>query len=89
MHKTECFMHSLSPLPKIFAQFSVSDGAGASIAFAVLKDYGIINEQNKELIIDRSKVRRKRKKERSPNQSFQKHHQVCRGYILMEKKTAH
>ena len=49
----------------------MSDRAGAYIASAVLKDYGIIDGQNKELIIDRSKVKWERKKERRHNQNFQ------------------
>ena len=62
---------SLPTLAKICDRFSVSDRDGASIASAVLKDYDIIDGQNKELIIDRSKVGREREKERRHNQNFQ------------------
>ena len=62
---------SLPTLAKICDRFSVSDQAGASIASAVLKDYGTVYRKNKNLIIDRSKVRREREKERRHNQSFQ------------------
>ena len=62
---------SLRTLAKICARFSVSDRACASAASILLKNYGIIDGQNKELIIERSKVRWKREKERRHNQSFQ------------------
>ena len=42
----------------------VSDRAGASIASAILKDVGIITEENTTEVIDRSKIRRERKKTR-------------------------
>ena len=42
-----------------------------SIVSAELQDCGIIDGQNKELIIDRSKVRQEPEKERQNNQSFQ------------------
>ena len=53
---------SRSVLAKICDPFPVSNRAGTSVAFAVLKDYGIIDEQNKELIIDKSKVKREHEK---------------------------
>ena len=62
---------SLPTVAKICDPFSVSDRAGASIASAVLKDYGIVHGKNKNLIIGRSKVKREREKERRHNQSFQ------------------
>ncbi|KAK5648087.1 hypothetical protein RI129_002979 [Pyrocoelia pectoralis] len=42
----------------------VSDRSAATIVSAVLKDLGLINEDRTEKIIDRSKVRRERKKNR-------------------------
>ena len=68
MHKKDFFPYCT--LAKICDRFSMSDRAGAFIASAVLKNFGIIDGQNKELIIDRSKVRREREKERRHNQSF-------------------
>ena len=62
---------SLHTLAKICDRFSMFDRAGASIAGAVLKDYGIIDGQNKELIIDKRKAGREREKERRHDQSFQ------------------
>ena len=53
----------LSLLVKMYNRCFVSDRAGASIASAVLKHNEIIDEQNKELTIDRRKVKRERKKE--------------------------
>ena len=79
---------SLPTLAKICDRFSVSDRAAAKITSARLKDYGIIDGQNKELIIERSKVRRECEKKRRHNQSFQTPSSV-RGYYLTEKKTAH
>ena len=58
---------------------------GAFMASAVLKDYGIIDGQNKELIINRSKVRRGPEKKNFTIKAC-KHHQGCNGYILTEKK---
>ena len=55
---------SLLVLAKICDPFSVSDCPRASISFAVLKDNRTIDEQNKELTIARSKVKRQRKKDR-------------------------
>ena len=64
-------MMSLSTLVNICNRFSLSHQAGASIAYAVLKDCGIFDGQSKEVIIDRSKVRRESEKERCHNQTFQ------------------
>ena len=79
---------SLHTLAKICDRFSVFDRAGASIASAVLKDYGIIDGQNKELIIDRRKVEREREKERRHDQSFQTPLSV-QGLYFDEKKRLH
>ena len=46
-------------------RYGVSDRVGASIASAVLKDTKIITEENTEEVIDRSKIRRERKKTRT------------------------
>ena len=58
-------------LAEICNQFSVSDRVWPFIAFVVMKDYGIIVKQNRELIIDRKQVKREREKERLNNQGFQ------------------
>ena len=58
---------SLSVLPKLIDQHPVLDRAGVSMAFTLLKDNGIIDEENKELIIGRSKVKQEREKERRNN----------------------
>ena len=79
---------SLPTLAKICDRFSASDRAGASIASAVLKNCGIVHGKNKNLIIDRSKVRREREKERRHNQSFQTPSSV-QGLYFDGKKTAH
>ena len=55
---------SLPTLAKICDQFAVSDQAGTFVASAAQKDYGITDGQNKELVIDSSKVRWEREKER-------------------------
>jgi hypothetical protein len=45
-------------------RYGVSDRAGAAIASAVLKDVGIVTETNRDKVIDRSKLRRERKRKR-------------------------
>ena len=62
--------HSLSVLAEICDQFPVFDHVGACVASAVMKDNEIIDEQNKDLIIDKSKVNREHEKEKCNNQSF-------------------
>lgn len=44
---------------------SISDRSAARIASAVLKDFGIVSESEKSNVIDRSKIRRERKRERN------------------------
>lgn len=44
---------------------SVSDRAAARIASAVLKDFGVVSESEKSNVIDRSKIRRARKRQRN------------------------
>ena len=61
---------SLSVPAKMCDRFHVSDRACASVASAVLKNNGIIDEQNNELIIDRSKIKREREREIHNIQSF-------------------
>ena len=43
-------------------RFNISDRSAAAISNAVLKDVGILSECNRAMIIDRSKIRRERKK---------------------------
>ena len=43
-------------------RFDVSDRAGAAIASAVLKDFGVIDDNNVAKVIDRSKLRREGQK---------------------------
>ena len=62
---------SLPTLAKISNRFCVSGRAGASTAIPMLKTMALQMEKNKELIIDRRKIRRKREKKRRYNQSFQ------------------
>ena len=42
----------------------MSDRAGAAIASATLKAFGIVTEENKKYAVDRSKLRRERQKYR-------------------------
>ena len=50
--------------PCVNVWFDVSDRAGAAIASAVLKDFGVIDDGNLADVIDRSKLRRERQKYR-------------------------
>ena len=45
-------------------QYAVSDRAGGAIASATLKAFEIVTEENKRYVVDRSKLRRERKKKR-------------------------
>lgn len=56
------------PLPtvaRICDQFGLSDRTAAAVTSAVLQDVGLITDNNTNLVIDRSKVRRARQKNRS------------------------
>ena len=55
---------SLTNLALMCKRFDVSDRAGAAIASAVLKDFGVIDYGNLADVIDRSKLRRERQKYR-------------------------
>jgi hypothetical protein len=56
---------NLKSLPVVCDRTGVSDRNAALIASSVLQDAGLINEDNSDLIIDRSRVRRARKRTRS------------------------
>ena len=47
----------------------VSDRCASSLVSAVLQDIGIINEHDSSMVIDRSKIRRERKRVRKELQS--------------------
>ena len=55
---------SLTNLALMCERFDVSDRAGAAIALAVLKGFGVIDDGNLADVIDRSKLRRERQKYR-------------------------
>ena len=55
---------SLTNLALMCERFDVSDRAGAAIASAVLKDFGVSDNGNLADVIDRSKLRRERQKYR-------------------------
>jgi hypothetical protein len=76
----------------------ISDRSGAFIASCVLHDFGLISPENTTKIIDRSKVRRERKRKRSLLQSSQSTNEsLCSIYfdgrkdstLMQEKKVAH
>lgn len=62
---------SLPLLAKTLDRYGVSDRAGAAVASAVLKDYGIISTYDNQNIIDRYKVRRARDNEGQKLQKLQ------------------
>ena len=45
-------------------RYEVSDRAGAPIALATLKAFGIVTEEDKRYVVDRSKLQRERQKYR-------------------------
>ena len=55
---------TLIELTMICEQYKVSDRAGAAIASATLKAFGIVTEEDKRYVVDRSKLRRERQKYR-------------------------
>ena len=55
---------SLENLARACDRYEVSDRAGAAIASAVLKDFGIIAENDMTFVVDRSKLRRERNRHR-------------------------
>lgn len=63
---------NLPVLANTLDRYAVSDRAGAAIASAVLKDYGIISSKDSQNIIDRHKVRRARQKKRQELQNSSK-----------------
>ncbi|KAK4883451.1 hypothetical protein RN001_006770 [Aquatica leii] len=60
-------------------RYRLSDRSAAAIASAVLKDVGIISEEDKMNVVDRSKVRRARVKSR---QRFQDNNEVYQSSLL-------
>ena len=48
----------------ICERYEVSDRAGAAIASPTLKAFGIVTEENKRYVVDRSMLRRERQKYR-------------------------
>jgi hypothetical protein len=60
---------SLPSLARECDRYGFSDRSAAAIASAILKDVGLIHEGNNSKVIDRSKVRRERKKLRNQLQT--------------------
>lgn len=56
--------HDLRHLAKVCDRYNISDRCGAAIANAALLDYGVIKENDMNLAIDKSKLRRQRSKHR-------------------------
>ena len=61
--------HPLPVLARECDRWEVSDRSAAAIASAVLVDFGIINEQDSSVVIDPSKIRRERQKNRKSLQT--------------------
>ena len=55
---------SLKNLTIMCERYQISDRAAATIGSATLKDYGVVTDYDASLVIDRSKLRRERKKYR-------------------------
>ena len=52
----------LKELAMVCEQYEVSDRAGVAIALATLKAFGIVTEEDKRYVVDRSKLQRERQK---------------------------
>uniref|UniRef100_A0A6P7FSZ7 Uncharacterized protein LOC114333747 n=1 Tax=Diabrotica virgifera virgifera TaxID=50390 RepID=A0A6P7FSZ7_DIAVI len=63
---------NLSELAKTLDRYAVSDRAGVAIASAVVQDYGIVNNEDTQNIINRHKVRRAIQQNRVDLQKFSK-----------------
>ena len=84
--KTNSQMRHLLPvLAHECDRWGVSDRSPAAIASAVLVDFGIINEQDLSVVIDPSKIRQERQKNRKSLQTDAK--EKLKGCILMAEKT--
>ena len=55
---------ALKELAMVCERYEVSDRAGAAIASATLKAFGIVTEEDKRYVVDRSKLRSERQKYR-------------------------
>ena len=55
---------TLKELAMVCERYEVSDRTGTAIASATLKAFGIVTEENKRYVVDRSKLRRERQKYR-------------------------
>lgn len=55
---------NISNLAEVLGRYSVSDRIGAAIASATLADFGLLSNEDRQNIIDRSKIRRAREKTR-------------------------
>ena len=53
---------TLKALAMVCEQYEVSDRDGAAIASATLKAFGIVTEENKRCVVDRSKVTKRKAK---------------------------
>ena len=54
----------LKELAMACERYEMSDRAGAAVASATLKAFGIVTEEDKRYMVDRSKLRRERQKYR-------------------------
>ena len=55
---------NLPTFAKMCDRFKISDRAASAVSFALLKDFNMVPPDDNRLLIDRSKVRRKRMKQR-------------------------
>ena len=57
-------MNARIKLAMVCERYEVFNKAGAAIASATLKSFGIVSEEDKKYLVNRSKLRRKRQKYR-------------------------
>ena len=76
-------------LAKIAERFQISDRAAAALANAVLKDVGLVTENDKKLVIDKNKLRRERQKYREDiRQNQSKFFHMINGVYVDGRKDA-
>ena len=83
LSQSEQNCNSWPNLFRMCERYQLSDRAGAAIASSVFQDLGLVNEENRSMIIDYHKLRRKRQKHRKEIRKQQEEKlQSCRWFIF-------
>ena len=79
---------TLKELAMVCKRYEVSDRAGAAIASTTLKAFGIVTEEDKRYVVDRSKLRRERQKYREIKNKEQELFELVDSIFVDGKKDA-